>query len=135
MLDTLKEWLVTGGGAQDILDDVNLYKSIRSFLDSPIDHTVHLSESFEELHVRQTWTTLTELRRSVCTTFKSQTMRPVMARGSLTHKRHGAGQRTHNIGSREAPDLDRMDPEGFVDNIDGMALAAFSNVTAEVSCQ
>ncbi|KAG6807525.1 hypothetical protein H0H93_001520, partial [Arthromyces matolae] len=32
---------------------------------------------------------------------------------------------------RDPPDIDRLDAEGFVDNLDGMACAAFSNVTEE----
>jgi hypothetical protein len=40
--------------------------------------------------------------------------------------------RRRNTSGRDVPDLDRMDPEAFVDNLEGMASAAFSNVTEEV---
>ena len=88
----------------------------------------------------QAWETLLETKRSLKLTFMSQTMRPTISRGFhknlRPHHQGGSnnyrGARTRNMNSRDPPDLDRMAPEDFVDNLEGMAGAAFSNVTQEV---
>ena len=60
-------------------------------------------------------------------------MRPNISLGMHGQRGQGGrGPRTRNVSTRDPPDLDRMDPEAFVDNLDGMAAAAFSNVTQEV---
>jgi hypothetical protein len=119
---TIKEWLTIGGGAQDILDDAQLYSAIWSFLESSSDHSAFKGSMFDAPPV-QAWEYLIETKRSVVAAFKSQTMRPMIS----CHN-----PRTRNISTRDPPDLDRMDPEAFVDNIDGMASAALSTVTQEV---
>ena len=65
-------------------------------------------------------------------------MRPTISRGFHNNLRpqgssSNRGARTRsNVNARDPPDLDRMAPEDFVDNLEGMAGAAFSNVTQEV---
>ena len=129
---TIKEWLTIGGGAQDILDDVQLYNAVWSFLESAPDHSVLKTTMFDAPPVQKAWEYLVEAKCSVISAFKSQTMRPTISR----HNPRTPGNRnprTRNISvTRDPPDLDRMDPEAFVDNIDGMASAALSNVTQEV---
>jgi hypothetical protein len=129
---TIKEWLTIGGGAQDILDDVQLYNAVWSFLESASDHFVLKATMFDAPPVQKAWEYLVEVKRSVISAFKSQTMRPTISR----HNPRMPGNRdprTRNMSiTRDPPDLDRMDPEAFVDNIDGMASAALSNVTQEV---
>ncbi|KAG5644301.1 hypothetical protein DXG03_008719 [Asterophora parasitica] len=133
VLDTMKEWLTTGGGAQDVLDDAQLFHALHAFLESPSDHVVYEGKNFADSGVQQSWFRLTEARQSLRSTFTSQTMRPLTARGppiprgSLNRN----GVRTRNLSMREPPDMDRIDAEDFVDNLDGMACAAFSNVTEE----
>ncbi|TFK45164.1 hypothetical protein BDQ12DRAFT_50569 [Crucibulum laeve] len=133
VLETMKEWITIGGGAQDILDDLQLYNAVRSFLTSESDHMVFKSENFEDESVRQAWATLTQAKSALHSAFLSQTMRPTIPR-VLHNARPNTtanGARTRYVSTRDPPDLDRMDPEEFVDNLDGMACAAFSNVTEE----
>ncbi|KAF8951373.1 hypothetical protein BDZ97DRAFT_1932432 [Flammula alnicola] len=132
VLSTVTEWLTIGGGAQDILDDAQLYNAVWAFLDSRSDHLVFKATMLNAPAVQKTWDALSEAIRSVKSTFLSQTMRPTISRG-LHNQRPQAnrGTRTRNISTREPPDVDQMDPEGFVDNLDGMFCAAFSNVTQE----
>lgn len=132
----MKEWLTLGGGAPDILDDPQLYSGIRSFLDSHSDHVVYQASNFESLNVRQAWDALAEAKRSLYSLFTSQTMRPLTTRGPPIRRGsvNGAAMRTLNLSTREPPDIDRIEPEDFVDNLDGMACAALSNVTDEVCC-
>jgi hypothetical protein len=64
-------------------------------------------------------------------------MRPTISRHNPripgNRNQQTRNQQTRNISvTRDPPDLDRMDPEAFVDNIDGMASVALSNVTQEV---
>ena len=126
---TIQEWLTIGGGAQDILDDVQLFNAIQSFLEIPND-MVKLDDNPA---VEQAWESLVETKRSLKLTFVSQTMRPSISRG-FHNLRSGnnRGARTRIVSTRDPPDLDRIYPEDFVDNLDGMAGAAFSNVTQEV---
>jgi len=124
---TIKEWLTISGGAQDILDDAQLYSAVWSFLESGSDHSALKGTMFDA----PPWEYLIETKRSVVAAFKSQTMWPTISH----HNPRIPGNRdprTRNISTRDPPDLDRMDPEAFVDNIDGMASAVLSNVTQEV---
>ncbi|KAF8994802.1 hypothetical protein BDQ17DRAFT_1366382 [Cyathus striatus] len=133
VLETMKEWLMSGAGAQDVLDDPQLFTAVRTFLDSSSDHIVYKSATFHEPAVVQSWANLTKAKESFTATFTSQTMRPIIHRGPHHHRPNTTanGARTRNVSTRDPPDLDRMDPEEFVDNLDGMACAALSNVTEE----
>ena len=154
VLVTMQEWLTIGGGAQDILDDVQLFNTVHSFLETQTEqqhqqqqqHTMVKSDDDDDDNnpiaaVEQAWESLVETKRSLKLTFISQTMRPTISRGFHNNLRpHGnsanhrgaAAARMRNISARDPPDLDRMAPEDFVDNLEGMAGAAFSNVTQEV---
>jgi GTPase-activating protein BEM2 len=136
VLKTTKEWLTLGGGAQDVLDDPQLFNGIRSFLDNHSDHVVYEASNFEDANVQEAWASLAEVKHSLNSLFVSQTMRPLTTRGPPIRRSSvsGAGARSRNLSTREPPDVDRIEPEDFVDNLDGMACAAFSNVTEEVRC-
>ncbi|KAF8058629.1 rho GTPase activating protein 22 [Lyophyllum atratum] len=133
VLDTIKEWLTIGGGAQDVLDDTQLFLAVRSFLDSPSDHVVYEAKNFSHSNVQQSVSRLKDARESLRSSFTSQTMRPLTTRGPPIPRGslNGGGVRSRNLSMREPPDMDRIDAEDFVDNLDGMASAAFSNVTEE----
>ncbi|EAU92027.2 rho GTPase activating protein 22 [Coprinopsis cinerea okayama7 len=132
VLTTIKEWLTVGGGAQDVLDDAQLYSSVQSFLSGPSDHSVHKAENFDDPTVRQVWNGLEENHKILKACFSSQTMRPTLSRLHNQKRIPGVNAgRTKHTAPREPPDFDRMDPEDFVDNLDGMAYAAFNNVTEE----
>ncbi|KAF6752251.1 rho GTPase activating protein 22 [Ephemerocybe angulata] len=133
VLATMKEWVSTGGGAQDLLDDVQLYTSLQSFLDSPTDHIVHKALAFDETDVQEAWQGVDAAREGLRACFISQTMRPALSGVHNQIRATGGtnGVRARHTAPRDPPDLDRMDPEDFVDNLDGMACAAFGNVTEE----
>ena len=134
VLVTMQEWLTIGGGAQDILDDVQLFNTVQSFLDTETEQQYMVKSDDNPIAMEQAWETLLETKRSLKLTFISQTMRPTISRGFHNLRPQGSnrGARTRNINLRDPPDLDRMAPEDFVDNLEGMASAAFSNVTQEV---
>jgi hypothetical protein len=133
VLSTTKEWLTIGGGAQDILDDAQLHSAVWSFLISPTDHLLFKPSMFNVPAVQKAWSSLTDTLRDVKSSFTSQTRRPTIARGLHGQRTPGPRvARQRNISTRDPPDIDRMDPEAFVDNLDGMFAAAFSNVTQEV---
>ncbi|KAG6864408.1 hypothetical protein C0991_009715, partial [Blastosporella zonata] len=135
VLDTVREWLTIGGGAQDILDDAQLFNALQSFLDSPSDHVVYEAKNFADPNVQQSNARLIEARQSLRVSFNSQTKRPLatrhppIPRGAMNGS--GSSARIHTLSLREPPDMDRFDAEEFVDNLDGMACAVFSNVTEE----
>ena len=132
VLVTIREWLTIGGGAQDTLDDVQLFNAIQSFLEIQTEQCMVKSDD-NPVAVEQAWLLLVETKRSLKLTFMAQTMRPTISRGfHLRPQGNNRGARTRNISTRDPPDLDRMDPEDFVDNLDGMAGATFGNVTQEV---
>lgn len=132
VLITIQEWLTIGGGAQDILDDVQLFNAIQTFLELQNEQCTVKSD--DNAAVEQARESLVETKRSLKLTFMSQTMRPTISRGfhNLRPQGNNRSTRMRNISTRDPPDMDRMDPEDFVDNLDGMAGAAFGNVTQEV---
>ncbi|KAJ7036799.1 rho GTPase activating protein 22 [Mycena alexandri] len=134
VLDTIKDWLTRGGGAQDMLDDPQLHTAVRSFLDNPTDHVMPQSANTSDPGVEQAWGTLTDVRCRLRRTFDSHTMRPPAPFPSLAHATPASvnGQRSRPQNqTRDPPDIDRIDPEELVDNLDAMACAAFGNVTQE----
>lgn len=133
VLATIKEWLTIGGGAQDTLDDVQLYSAVHGFLDSRSDHLIFKPAMLHNTAVQKAWESLSDAIGSVKSTFISQSMRPTISGGMRNQRpQPSRGTRTRNLSTRDPPDFERMDPEAFVDNLDGMFSAAFSNVTQEV---
>jgi hypothetical protein len=130
VIDTMNEWMFQGGGAQDVLDDANLYGAIRSYLDDNLQHTAPSSSAFDNSTVQEAWRAYEKSRRSFTSSFISQTMRPT-SRDVSAFKPPVSTTKTRNMG-REPPDIDRMDPEQLVESLDTMAAAAFSNVSEEV---
>ncbi|KAJ7259136.1 hypothetical protein B0H12DRAFT_1014571 [Mycena haematopus] len=133
VLDTIKDWLTRGGGASDMLDDLQLYAAVRSFIDDPSEHVIPQSANASDPGVEQVWSTLTEVRSRLQRTFETNTMRPPAPFPSLGHPSNAVnGQRSRlQTQTREPPDIDRIEPEELVDNLDAMACAAFGNVTEE----
>ncbi|KAK7029539.1 rho GTPase-activating protein [Paramarasmius palmivorus] len=133
VIETIKSWLTRGGGAQDMLDDSQLLASLHSFLQSSTDHLVYMSSNFSDPTVQQTRESLVDSRTSLERIIHSQTLRPHQSRiQPLVRQAFASNEsRVRNLSTREPPDIDRMSPEEFVDNVDGMAFAAFNNVTEE----
>ncbi|KAJ6454183.1 rho GTPase activating protein 22 [Mycena sanguinolenta] len=133
VLDTIKDWLVRGGGASDMLDDPQLHTAVRSFIEDPVEHVIPQSANSSDPGVEQACSTLTEVRSRLRRTFETNTMRPPAPFPSLGHPSTTVnGQRSRlPTQTREPPDIDRIEPEELVDNLDAMACAAFGNVTEE----
>lgn len=135
-LEAIKEWLTIGFGAQDFLDDAQLYSTVKGFLDSQSpDHVIDDStQAFEDASVRKAWADLQDLRDVVWRVFIAYTCRPPLhSAAASTTTIIPPVSRVRHLVSRNPPDLDGTDADGVVDNIDGMACAVFSNVTEEVS--
>jgi hypothetical protein len=130
-IDTMNEWIIQRGGAQDFLDDPNLYSAMRSFLDNSSHHTPPASPAFDNFAVRQTWTACEQSKKSLMSSFISQTTRPT-SRDVSALKVHIGNVKSRNL-STDPPDIDRIEPEQLVETLDAMAAAAFSNVSEEVS--
>lgn len=127
----VKEWITTGGGAQDCLDDVQLYETVRAFLEAPLDRSVpDCAPAEDDAELAQAWDELEVTRKDTLSTFISHTLRPpalaiAVLRSTLTVSQN------RNFGS-QAPDFDRVTAEDLVENLNTMGYAAFSNVSEEV---
>jgi GTPase-activating protein BEM2 len=126
----MNEWMVQGGGTQDVLDDASLYNGIQSFLDDNSRHAPPTSPAFDNFAVQQAWSAYEQRRKSYVSTFVAQTMRPTSRDGFLFKPSVG-NVRPQNMG-RDPPDIDRIDPEQLVESLDSMGAAAFSNISEEV---
>lgn len=127
----MKEWITAGGGAQDCLDEVQLYEMVRAFLEAPLDRSVpDCAPTDDDTELSQAWDDLEVTRKDSLSTFMSYTMRPpsfttAVLRPSGTVSRH-------RCFGNQAPDLDRITAEDLVENLNTMGFAAFSNVSEEV---
>ncbi|KAF4562974.1 rho GTPase-activating protein [Pleurotus pulmonarius] len=127
VIQTLSKWITDGGGAQDILDDPQLFNSMKSFLESETDHTMNGISNCDDGDVANSWSSLLEERTSLGRDFHLQSMRPK----ACSPQPRGSVARMRNVSSREPPNLDQVTAEELVEDIDGMAFAAFSTVTDE----
>jgi hypothetical protein len=150
VLESISDWLTTGGGAQDVLDELQLYTALKDFLNTSADHVVFKTDNFEEPDVAAAWVGLSNTKTLLQNVFDTQTKRPTipktqqqggtLRRGSASTVAGAMGApggapaigRVRGASIRESLDLQEMSPEDLVENIDGMARAALSNVTEEV---
>lgn len=145
VLELVSDWLTAGGGAQDVLDEPQLYTAVKNFLNTTADHVLFKTETFEEPDVAIAWVGLMKSRTTLQELFDSQTKRPMSQKLPLGTLRRGSGATITGLGSsstsggrmrgvdvKELPELDGLNPEDLVEMIDGMARAALSNVTEEV---
>jgi len=127
--------MTVGGGAQDVLDDPELFLSLRTFLECSSEHTVLTHKKSSDSNVQQCLARLAESRDSLESSFISQTLRPLTTRGPPIPRGsaiHLNGARTRTLSMSDPPDFDRVDAQEFVDNLDGMAHALYSKVTEDV---
>ncbi|KAG9127010.1 rho GTPase-activating protein [Ceratobasidium sp. 392] len=103
ILRTLTNWIIEGGGGQDLLDDTEFFDGMHKFL---------FHSNAPELEP------LREL-------FKRVTRRPSLE----VVPGPTSGQTSSGFGS-SAPILDDIDPETLADNLDAIAAAAFKPVTS-----
>ncbi|KAJ7591782.1 rho GTPase activating protein 22 [Mycena floridula] len=133
VLETMKEWIAVGGGAQDILDDVQLAHAIQVFLDTSADHIIYGVVGSTDLSIQTAMRALEAGKQALRRVLESCTMRPPpLVHGPLPRALQTTNEsRVRNLSAREPPDVDRVTADELVDNLDGMACAAFSNVTEE----
>ena len=126
VLETIGKWITCGGGAQDVLDDAQLYANLLAFLSQPVEFPAHLDES----QIPHGLAVLEDTRKTLLASFVAQQKRPL----SKVHSHSNTSTRqttARNFGS-DIPEIDEMDPETLVGNLDAMASAAFRNVVQEV---
>ncbi len=148
VLELISDWLTMGGGAQDVLDEPQLYTALKNFLNTSADHVLFKTDNFEEPDVAGAWVGLVDTKMLLHGIFEAQTQRPTTPkiqqvgttrRGSAStvagapSGTGAGGVRVRGASIREPPDLEGMGAEDLVDSIDGMARSALSNVTEEVS--
>ncbi|KAG8973086.1 rho GTPase-activating protein [Tulasnella sp. 425] len=112
VLSTLSYWLTVGGGAQDILDDLELYQSAQAFLNSDLPGCSH---------------DVLTVRKSLLETFVSLTSLPVRD-VTPPKESNGVEGQTHRFGSQPPP-LDDITPDDLVSNLDAIAQSVFRGVT------
>ncbi|KAG8909517.1 rho GTPase-activating protein [Tulasnella sp. 417] len=112
VLSTLSYWFSVGGGAQDILDDLELYQSVQAFLTSDL---------------RGTSPDVLTVRKSLLETFISLTSLPVREVASPKEP-NGTESSIHRFGSQPPP-LDEVTPVDLVSNLDCIAQTVFRGVT------
>ena len=130
VFDTLSEWIVQGGGAQDALDDVALYESCLAFLTQPTEQKLLESVTEPESEASQSLKQLDLYRKSLLDTFRSQTMRPIPRNPPAPEM--ASDVLVPGSYSSELPDIDQLDAEELVNQLNLMASATFRNVTQEV---
>ncbi|KAG6382111.1 hypothetical protein JVT61DRAFT_754 [Boletus reticuloceps] len=130
ILGAMKEWITTGGGAQDCLDEVQLYETVRAFLEAPLDRSVpDCAPADDDAELAQAWDELEVTRKDTLSTFISHTLRPP-ALAVAVLRSAGTLPQIRSFGN-QAPDLDRVTAEDLVENLNAMSYAAFSNVSEE----
>ncbi|KAI5119639.1 hypothetical protein M0805_009001 [Coniferiporia weirii] len=122
---TMSEWIHSGGGAQDALDDVELHSAIQSFLSQQSDLPNSAAQPDEILKLVKD---CENERVSLLQTFTAQTMRPQMRHVPI--RGSSSANTVHNFGIRP-PRVEEMTPAELVNNLDAMASAAFRNVNQE----
>ncbi|KAH7912708.1 hypothetical protein BJ138DRAFT_1147682 [Hygrophoropsis aurantiaca] len=129
IMETIKEWIISGGGAQDCLDDVQLFEALQTFINGSLDQGLPGVSSSNDLDVQQTWNSLEQTTKILITAFQSHTMRPPTK--TVTNVRSiSSTSRTRTYGNTP-PDIDHVGAEELVDNLNAMGAAAFNNVTEE----
>jgi hypothetical protein len=130
IIEVLNEWLRSGGGPQDLLDDSALYLAVKSFLENSSDHAMPESQYKGEAEVIESWAGLKGRINNFSTLFTSQTLRPSIPKTSAQdHRATSSGV----LIFADLPEFDRMTPDQLVNDLNAMASAAYRNITEDVS--
>ncbi|KDQ11994.1 hypothetical protein BOTBODRAFT_176768 [Botryobasidium botryosum FD-172 SS1] len=125
VLSTIEQWFTKGGGAQDALDDVELYNAVNTFLSCDVAHAPEpLAFDKENAYL---WQEVERKREAVRKLFKSQTQRPSLG-GRLGPPKDA--QLTYF--TSEPPNIDdQADAAELVDNLDSIASTVFQMTTRD----
>jgi len=132
VLETVKDWVTSGGGAQDCLDNAQLFEAVQSFLESPLERPSFDPSSTDENDVNQAWDVLDGTRQTTLTAFRAHTRRPSSSFLHTTARPSNPSARPRSFGN-QPPDLDKISAEDLVETLNAMGSAAFSNISEEVS--
>ena len=131
VIRTIAEWVHTGGGAQDALDDPELHAAILAFLSQPSEQEAPSGPDYteqEQQTLKELFKTVGAEQKTLLESFKAQTMRPTARQIPV----RGVSNATimHNFGIRP-PNLEETSALDLVNNLDAMASAAFRSVNQE----
>ncbi|PCH35674.1 hypothetical protein WOLCODRAFT_28060 [Wolfiporia cocos MD-104 SS10] len=128
VLETMNEWINRGGGAQDALDDTQLYKAFESFFAQSAEHDIlqHISE--DDVNAHQALAILDQIKKTLQLSFITQTRRPSRSPSLPYSSSDAIGVRS--FGS-DPPDIDKLEAEDLVNNVNSMASAALRNVNKD----
>ncbi|TFK50899.1 hypothetical protein OE88DRAFT_1735633 [Heliocybe sulcata] len=128
VIDAVEDWLEIGGGAQDCLDDSQLFSSLQTWLSREDLDAFNETAPMGDASVQQAQEGLKAEVKALRQLFSAQTQRPTAV--SVHINENSSKIDRHDYG-REAPDIDKIDEDELVGNLDAMAAAVFSNVTEE----
>lgn len=128
VLVAIKEWLLQGGGGQDVLDDVQLFDALQTFLQSLPQHSIQQPQATPTESETSTHVDLEQARADLLSRLDRLTMRPPVRRTTMSRRSVVTRSPSSN-----PPDIDHVDAERLVDNLDEMAATAFNSVSEEVS--
>ena len=134
ILEVLQEWIQKGSGAEDALDDGQLYDAFKTF-NSELMREEPLSSSQRDstdVKIREAWKNLNQVKESLVALFTTRTKRPPIKKPNKEFSEICGEGYSWSVNS-DPPDIDRLTPEELVNIIDAMMNAAFRNVTEEVS--
>ena len=133
VIDVLQEWIQKGSGAEDALDDGQLYDAFKAF-NSELMREETLSTSQRDstdVKIREAWKNLGKVKEGLVALFTTYTKRPPIKKPN-TELHEVAGDGHPRSISSDPPDIDRTSPEELVNIVDAIMNAAFRNVTDEV---
>lgn len=134
VLEVLQEWIQRGAGAEDALDDVQLYDAFKTFNAELLREESFPSSQRDstDVKVKEAWRTFGKAKESLVTLFATHTKRPPIKKPN-TDLHEISGDVYSRGAISDPPDIDRLSPEELVSSIDAMINAAFRNVTEDVS--
>ena len=133
VIEALQEWIQKGSGAEDVLDDGQLYDTFKSFNSDLMREEGPPSSQRDstDVKIRGAWEDLGRAKENLIALFATHIKRPPIKR-PIGGPYEVTGERFERGISTDPPDIDRLSPEELVNAIDGMINAAFRNVTEEV---
>jgi hypothetical protein len=129
VLGVIDSWIRVGGGALDILNNIELRTTVAAFLSSDI-HAVSAEET-EEYEVAELHTTYTSALDSLHLLVRTHLPRPPIHDDSPAGD--GSGDVSESVsGVRGLPNIDAISVQALVDQIDLFAQTVLSPVLEEV---